>query len=156
MERTLVVLKPDAVQRRLVGRIVSRLEAKGLKIVGMKILSVSRDLAERMYAVHEGKDFHAPLLDFITASPVVAMVLEGLGAVAVTRSLMGPTFGPDAPAGTLRGDFGMSRRYNLVHGSDSPASAEREITLFFAPDELVGYELRDETWIYARSAGELL
>ena len=155
MEQTLVVLKPDAVQRRLVGRIISRLEAKGLKIVAMKMLSVSADLAEQMYEPHKDQDFYAPLLEFITASPVVAMVAEGLNAVAVTRLLMGPTFGPDAPAGTIRGDFGMSRRYNLIHGSDSPASAAREIPLFFAPDELAAYELRDEAWIYAASAGEM-
>ena len=155
MEQTLVVLKPDAVQRRLVGRIISRLEAKGLKIVAMKMLSVSADLAERMYEPHRDQDFYAPLVEFITASPVVAMVAEGLNAVAVTRLLMGPTFGPDAPAGTIRGDFGMSRRYNLIHGSDSPAEAAREIPLFFAPDELTAYELRDEAWSYAASAGEM-
>ena len=156
MERTLVVLKPDAVQRQLVGTIVSRLEAKGLKLVGMKMLSVSSELAERMYEVHQGKDFYEPLMKFITASPVVAVVLEGVNAIAVTRSLMGPTFGPDAPGGTIRGDLGMSRRYNLVHGSDSPESAEREIPLFFSDDELVCYELRDEAWIYARSGDELI
>jgi nucleoside-diphosphate kinase len=156
MERTLVVLKPDAVQRQLVGRIVSRLEAKGLKLVGLKMLSVSTELAERMYEGHKGKDFYAPLMEFITASPVVAMVLEGVNTIAVTRSLMGPTFGPDAPGGTIRGDFGMSMRYNLVHGSDSPESAAREIPLFFADDELVTYELRDEAWIYARSGDELI
>jgi len=151
MERTLIVLKPDAVQRQLVGQLVGRFERKGLKIVAMKLLSVSRDLARRMYGVHEGKDFHEALVKFITASPVVAMALEGQHAVAVCRALMGPTFGPDAPGGTIRGDFGMSRRYNLIHGSDSPEAASREIPLFFAPGELVDYELIADKWIYARS-----
>ncbi len=151
MERTLIVLKPDAVQRQLVGRIVGRFERKGLKIVAMKLLSVSRDLARRMYSVHEGKSFYDALVEFITASPVVAVVLEGAGAIGVCRTLMGPTFGPDAPGGTIRGDFGMSRRYNLIHGSDSPEAAAREIPLFFAPGELVDYELIAERWIYARS-----
>ena len=156
MERTLIVLKPDAVQRQLVGQIVGRFERKGLKIVGMKLLRVSPELAARMYGVHEGKDFYQPLIEFITASPVVAIVLEGVGAIAVCRSLMGPTFGPDAPGGTIRGDFGMSKRYNLIHGSDSPESAEREIPLFFVGEELVEYGLVSDGWIYARSGGELI
>jgi nucleoside-diphosphate kinase len=151
MERTLIVLKPDAVQRQLVGQIVGRFERKGLKIVAMKLLSVSGELARRMYGVHAGKSFYEPLVEFITASPVVAVVLEGAGAVAVCRSLMGPTFGPDAPGGTIRGDFGMSRRYNLIHGSDSPEAAAREIPLFFAEGELVDYELLADRWIYARA-----
>jgi nucleoside-diphosphate kinase len=152
MERTLIVLKPDAVQRQLVGQIVSRFERKGLKIVAMKFLSVSGELARRMYGVHEGKGFYEALVEFITASPVVAMVLEGQGAVGVCRALMGPTFGPDAPGGTIRGDFGMSMRYNLIHGSDSPESAAREIPLFFAEGEVVDYELIADRWIYARTA----
>ena len=156
MERTLILFKPDAVQRGLVGRILSRFEGKGLKIVGLKMMSVTGDLARRMYAEHEGKDFYEPLLDFVTASPVVAMVLEGLGAVANCRSLLGPTFGPDAPAGTIRGDFGASRRYNLLHGSDSPDSAEREIALFFRPEELSEYELVTSAWVYARHLDTLL
>ena len=151
MERTLIVLKPDAVQRQLVGQIVGRFERKGLKIVGMKLLSVSRDLGRRMYSVHEGKSFYEALVEFITASPVVAMVLEGAEAIGICRALMGPTYGPDAPGGTIRGDFGMSRRYNLIHGSDSPEAAAREIPLFFAPGELVAYELDADRWIYARS-----
>jgi len=156
MQRTLILLKPDAVQRQLVGRIVGRFERKGLKIVGMKLLRVSPDLAKRMYSVHEGKDFYEPLVEFITASPVVVMVLEGVDAIAVCRTLMGPTFGPGAPGGTIRGDFGMSMRYNLIHGSDSPESAGREIPLFFADDELVEYDLISEGWIYARFRGELI
>ena len=150
MQRTLVLLKPDAVQRQLVGRIIARFEDKGLKIVALKMLRVSDELAGRMYAEHEGKEFYEPLVEFITASPLVAMVLEGIEAIAIVRMLMGPTFGPDAPGGTVRGDFGGSRRYNLVHGSDSPAAAQREIPLFFAPAELVDYELVISEWTYAR------
>jgi len=156
MEQTLVVLKPDAVQRQLVGRILSRFEEKGLKIIGLKMVAVTPALAEQMYRVHQGKDFYEPLKEFITASPVVAMVLRGVNAITVTRAMMGPTFGPDAPAGTIRGDFGMSRRYNLIHGSDSSESAEREIPLFFRPEELTDYPLRDEAWIYARSGDRLI
>lgn len=150
MERTLALLKPDAVQRQLVGQIVARIERKGLKIVGMRLLRVSPALAGEMYAVHKGKDFYEPLVEFVTASPLVAMVLEGNDAIAVWRKMMGPTFGPDAPAGTVRGDFGMSKRYNLVHGSDSAESAAREIPLFFAEGELVAYELA-QPWLYARN-----
>jgi nucleoside-diphosphate kinase len=151
MERTLALLKPDAVQRQLVGQIVQRIERKGLKIVGLKMMKVGGDLAREMYGPHKGKDFYEPLVEFITASPVVAMVLEGNDAIAVWRKMMGPTFGPDAPAGTVRGDLGMSKRYNLVHGSDSAESAAREIPLFFGEGELVAYEL-GQPWIYARTA----
>jgi nucleoside-diphosphate kinase len=154
MQQTLIVLKPDAVQRQLVGRIVGRFEQKGLKLVGLKMLQVSQDLARRMYSVHEGKPFYEPLMKFITASPVVAMVWEGNGAIDVCRKLMGPTFGPDAPGGTVRGDFGMSKRYNLIHGSDSPESAQREIPLFFAAEEICRYDLVGAEWIYARSGAE--
>ena len=156
MERTLIVLKPDAVQRQLAGRIIERFERKGLKIVALKMLRVGPELARRMYSVHEGRDFYAPLVEFITASPVVALVLEGVGAISVCRSLMGPTFGPDAPAGTIRGDFGMSRRYNLVHASDSPASADHEIPLFFDESDIQDYPLDAEHWIYAEYKGELI
>ena len=135
MECTLVILKPDAVQRGLVGAIVSRFEAKGLKIAAMKMMRISRELAERNYAMHRGKDFYEPLLAFMTAGPVVAMVLEGNDAVRVARTMMGSTFGPDAQPGTIRGDYGLSKRYNLIHGSDSPASAEQEIAVFFTPAE---------------------
>jgi len=156
MERTLIVLKPDAVQRQLAGKIIDRFERKGLKIVGLRMLRVDADLARRMYSVHEGKDFYAPLMAFITASPVVAMVLEGPGAIAICRSLMGPTFGPDAPGGTIRGDFALSRRYNLIHGSDSAESAAREIPLFFEPDQLCDYDLVAGEWILARDGDNLI
>ena len=154
MERTLIVLKPDAVQRRLLGALIARFERKGLKIVAMKMLRVSDDLARRMYAPHEGKDFYEPLLAFITASPVVAMVLEGKGAIGVCRAMLGSTFGPDAAPGTIRGDYGMSMRYNLVHGSDSPEAARREIALFFRDEEIVDYDLAEARWLYARRGEE--
>ncbi|HUT61618.1 MAG TPA: nucleoside-diphosphate kinase [Phycisphaerae bacterium] len=148
MERTLVMVKPDAVHRGLIGRIIIRFEAKGLKIVAMRMLRMDEALARRMYGVHEGKDFYEPLVRFVTAGPVVAMVLEGHSAVGICRSLMGPTAGAQAPAGTIRGDFAMSTRYNLVHGSDTRESAEREIPLFFAPDEIVDYDLCGAKWVY--------
>ena len=156
MERTLVIIKPDAVQRRLIGRILTRFEDKGLKIVAMKLMRVAAELAKKMYGEHEGKDFYEPLLEFVTACPVVAIVLEGLDAVSIVRTLIGPTFGPDAPAGTIRGDFGGSRRYNLVHGSDSPTSAEREIGIFFQAEELADYELVISGWTYAKHLGQLI
>jgi nucleoside-diphosphate kinase len=156
MEHTLVVLKPDAVQRGLIGTIIGRFEAKGFKIVAMKMVQVTRAQAEKMYAEHKGKDFYEPLVEFITACPVVAAVLEGKDAISMVRRMMGPTFGPDAPAGTIRGDFGCSRRYNLVHGSDSPESARREIDVFFKDEELAQYELGMSSWIYARHLGDLI
>jgi nucleoside-diphosphate kinase len=149
LERTLVILKPDAVQRGLIGTIVARFEAKGLKIAAMKLMRISRPLAERNYAVHQGKDFYEPLLAFMTAGPVLAVVLEGNDAVRVARAMMGATFGPDAQPGTIRGDFGMSKRYNLIHGSDSPQSAAQEIGLFFTPQEMLEYDRPGDAWTYA-------
>ena len=156
MEKTLVVLKPDAVQRQLVGEIVSRLERKGLKIMAMKMLSLDQPRANRMYAVHEGKEFHSRLIGFMTSSPVVAIVLAGKEAISVVREMLGSTFGPDASPGTIRGDLGMSRRYNLVHASDSSESAEYEIPVFFAEDEIQDYHLDAEHWIYGEQEGEFI
>jgi nucleoside-diphosphate kinase len=156
MERTLVVLKPDAVQRQLLGRILARFEARGLKIVALKMARVGEDLARRMYAPHVGKEFYEPLVEFLTAAPVVAAVLEGLDAVAVVRRMLGVTFCREAAPGTIRGDLGSSQRYNLVHGSDSPASAAEEIALFFAEEELMAYELTGARWVYARRGEELI
>jgi len=150
MEKTLVVLKPDAVQRGLIGEILGRLERRGLKIVALRMTQVSDDLARRMYAVHKDKDFYKPLVRFITASPVVAMVIQGVGAIEIVRNMMGPTFGPDAPGGTIRGDLGLSRRYNLIHGSDSPASAQQEIPLFFQAENILDYSLPNEQWVYSK------
>ena len=154
MQRTLVMLKPDAVHRGLVGRLIARLEDKGLKIVALKMGRIDRATAERHYAEHEGKDFYEPLLRFVTAGPTVFMVLEGQGAVAVVRKMAGATFGPDADPGTVRGDFGMSERFNLVHGSDSAASAEKEIALFFREDELLDWDPATWPWHYDFSTGE--
>lgn len=149
MERTLILLKPDAVQRALVGTFISRFEAKGLKLVGLKLLRMSRELAQEHYQQHQGKGFYEPLLEFITAGPIVAMVLDGNQAVQVTRTMMGKTFGPEAEPGTLRGDFGLSKRYNLVHGSDSPEVAQQEIARFFRPEEQMSYDRPIDEWVYA-------
>ncbi|MFP4058250.1 MAG: nucleoside-diphosphate kinase [Candidatus Brocadiia bacterium] len=153
MERTLVLIKPDAVHRRLVGRILARFEHKGLKLVALKMMRISEELARRHYAPHEGKTFYEPLIRFVTAGPAVALVLEGKRAVEVVRAMMGATFGPDAAPGTLRGDLAMSNRFNLVHGSDSPATAEAEMALFFQPHELVEWEPHDNPWVYDFSGG---
>ena len=146
MERTLILLKPDAVQRSFVGEIVARFERKGLKIIGMKLMRISQELAAKHYSAHQGKPFYDGLVRFMTSNPVVALALEGHQAISVCRKLMGATFGCDAEAGTIRGDFGISNGFNLVHGSDSPAAASRELELFFSPNEIVAYERIDDPW----------
>jgi len=146
MQRTLVLCKPDTVQRGLVGRVVSRFEEKGLKLVGMKMLRIDESLASRHYAEHVEKPFYADLLAFITASPIVALAVEGDNAVEVVRNLMGVTNPQKAGSGTIRGDFGLNLTMNLVHGSDSLASAQREVALFFAPEELYDYETALREW----------
>ncbi len=135
MEKTLILLKPDAVKRRLIGRILSRFEDKGLRIAGMKLMKISPELAAQHYADHKGKGFYQGLVDFMTSDPVVAMVIEGPSAISVCRGMMGATFGFKADPGTIRGDFGISNQFNLVHGSDGPEAAEREIGLFFPGGE---------------------
>lgn len=140
-ERTLVILKPDAVQRRLVGPIITRFEQKGLRITALKMMQIDRSLAERHYAVHKGKAFYASLLDFITCAPVVVMVLEGDGAISIVRRLMGATNPAQAEPGTIRADFALQTTYNLVHGSDSPDTAAAEIDLFFSPQEIVSHPI---------------
>ena len=139
MQNTLIILKPDAVQRGLMGRIISRFEDKGLQVVGAKMMLISPELAARHYEVHQGKPFYEKLVKFMTSSPVLVMVLRGVGAIDISRNLMGATFGSQADPGTIRGDFGESLERNSVHGSDSPGNAEIEIELFFSPDELFGY-----------------
>ena len=146
-ERTLVLVKPDGVQRGLVGTVVAVLERKGLKIVGMKMLHVSEELASRHYAAHTEKPFYKGLVSFITSSPVVALVLEGPRAVEVVRNTMGGTNPSDAAPGTIRGDFGLDIEHNIIHGSDSTESAQTEIGLFFAEDEVVDYSRNIDTWI---------
>ncbi len=148
MERTFVMIKPDAVQRGLIGEIISRLEKKGLKIVAMKMINVSKELAERHYAEHREKPFFQSLVDYITSAPVVAMVVEGKNAVKVVRTLVGATNPVEALPGTIRGDFGMDIGRNVIHASDSLESAEREISLFFNPEEIVEYKRIDEDWLY--------
>ena len=146
-ERTLIILKPDAVQRGLIGTIVARFEAKGLRLAGMKLMRISTDLAERHYGVHKDKPFYPGLLEYITSGPVVVLALEGPRAIGTARTLMGKTFGYEAEPGTIRGDFGLSKTYNLVHGSDSPESAAFEIGLYFRDDELVEFSPALGKWI---------
>ena len=146
-ERTLVLCKPDAVQRGLVGQIISRFENKGLKISGMKMLQVNEALAARHYQEHVEKPFYPMLREFITSSPVIALAIEGDNAVDVVRTLMGTTNSQKAAPGTIRGDFGINLTKNLAHGSDSPVSAEREIALFFDESELHDYEMTIKEWL---------
>lgn len=148
MERTFVMVKPDGVQRSLVGEVISRLERKGLKIVAMKMLWIAREMAENHYAEHREKPFFSALVDYITSGPVVAMVVEGKNAIKVVRTLVGATNPVEAAPGTIRGDFGLDVGRNVVHASDSPQSAEREISLFFSDDEIINWEKADESWIY--------
>ena len=153
VETTLIILKPDAVQRGLMGRIISRFEDAGLRIVGARLLWLTRPLAERLYEPHVGKPFYEGLLGFMTASPVLVLAVRGVGALAICRKLMGATFGAQASPGTIRGDFGISNSFNLVHGSDSPASAQRELAIFFETGDLVEYERAVEHWVYDSSSG---
>lgn len=148
MERTFVMIKPDGVQRCLVGEIISRIERKGLKIVAMKMMNVDRALAERHYEEHREKPFFESLVNYITSGPVIAMVVEGKNAVKIVRNLVGATNPIDASPGTIRGDFGMEIGRNVIHASDSKESAEREINLFFKPEEIVEYKRIDEDWLY--------
>ena len=147
MQRTLVLVKPDGVQRGLIGPILARLERRGLKLVAMKMMRISRELAVRHYAEHQGKPFYDGLIAFITSGPVVAMIWEGREAVTVVRSVMGSTDPLKAAPGTIRGDLALDLRMNLIHGSDSAARAETEMALFFSPDELHEYERTADRWI---------
>ena len=148
MERTLVLVKPDAMQRGLAGEILARLERRGLRIAGLKLLQVDRALAERHYGEHVGKPFYEGLVDYITACPIVAAVFEGTDAVESVRSTMGKTNPRDAAPGTIRGDFGLEIGRNLIHGSDSLPSAEREVALFFDGAELQTYERDIDKWVF--------
>ncbi|MPZ48559.1 MAG: nucleoside-diphosphate kinase [Dehalococcoidia bacterium] len=150
MERTLILIKPDAMQRGLAGEILSRLERRGLRIAGLKLLQVDRTLAERHYGEHAGKPFYEGLVGYITACPIVAAVLEGTDAVEAVRSTMGKTNPRDAAPGTIRGDFGLEIGRNLIHGSDSLASAEREVALFFQPTELQSYTRDVDAWVFEK------
>jgi len=147
MQRTLLLLKPDAVHRRLVGTLLTRFEQKGLRIAGLKLVQADKTLAEKHYAIHKGKPFFDSLLQFLTSGPTVALCLEGREAVAVARGMMGVTDGAKSPPGTIRGDFGISVQNNLIHGSDSEANAVTELALWFKPEELLTYTLIDSPWI---------
>ena len=147
MQQTLILLKPDCVQRRLIGAVTERFEKKGLILIGLKLLQVERGLAEKHYAVHKGKPFYDSLLQFLTSGPTVAMVWQGREAVSVARNLIGATDGAKAPPGTIRGDFALSVQNNLIHGSDSPQNAAAEIDLWFQTGELVKFSGCDAAWI---------
>ena len=147
MERTLILIKPDGVQRGLMGEIIGRFERRGLKLAGMKFIQMSRELAERHYAVHKGRPFYADLVNYITSGPVVAMAWQGKDAIKAARNTIGATNPAEADAGTIRGDLGMEIGRNLVHGSDSPENGVKEMNLFFSEKELVAWDRVTEVWI---------
>ena len=148
MERTYLMVKPDGVQRGLCGEIVSRFEKKGLKLIAMKLMIIPKDVAENHYGEHKGKKFYDSLISYITSGPVLAMVWEGENAVAICRNMMGKTNPAESAPGTIRGDYGMVTGLNIIHGSDSVESAEREIRIFFKPEELVSYDRTADRWTY--------
>ena len=146
-ERTFVMIKPDGVQRGFIGEIISRFERKGIKIIGMKMVSVDRKLAEKHYGIHKGKPFFEPTVKYITSSPVVAMVLEGINAIEMVRGMMGKTNPQEAPLGTIRGDFGQFIGRNIIHASDGKDTAKFEINLWFTPNEIASFTRIDEEWL---------
>ena len=146
-QRTFVMIKPDGVQRGFIGDIINRFEKKGLKIIAMKMVSVSKNLAEKHYIIHKGKPFYEPTVKYIISSPVVAMVLEGFNAIDTVRNMMGKTNPQDAAIGTIRGDFGQFIGRNIIHGSDSADTAEFEINLWFKTEEISNYNKIDESWL---------
>jgi nucleoside-diphosphate kinase len=150
-ERTLILVKPDGIQRHLAGEIIARFEKKGLKLVAAKLLRPDAELAKKLYAIHKDKPFYEGLMRFLCSAPVLAMVWEAQGAIEIARRMLGATFGYEAQPGTIRGDLGCSRGFNLVHGSDSVQSANYEIPLFFKPHELLEYEFADEHWLYGKN-----
>jgi len=150
-ERTLIIIKPDGVQRRLTGKIIARFEQKGFKLTAAKFLKITEDLARKHYAVHKGKPFFEGVVKYLSSAPVLVTVWQGEGVIETTRKMIGATFGYLAEPGTIRGDFSCSRGYNLVHGADSPASAEYEIALYFKPEEILNYEFEDEKWLSGRN-----
>jgi nucleoside-diphosphate kinase len=154
METTLIILKPDAVQRGLMGRIISRFEDKGIQVVGAKFMQISGELAATHYESHQGKPFYDGLVGFMTSSPVLVLALRGVGAIAICRKMMGATFGSNAEPGTIRGDFGVSNSFNLIHGSDSTEAAQRELGLFFNDGEVLDWSRAGEGWIYDLSGGD--
>lgn len=148
MERTLIIVKPDGVQRGLIGTVLSRFEQRGLKLIGLKLIQITPELAEQHYGVHKGKPFYPGLVQYITSGPVVVGVVEGPKAISIVRTMMGSTNAAEAAPGTIRGDYALEISFNIIHGSDSPETAAFEINLYFKPDELVNYQLAADQWIY--------
>ncbi len=148
MEQSLIILKPDAVQRGLIGPILTRLEQRGLKFAGLKLMHIDQDLAGRHYAVHQGKPFYQSLIDYITASPVVVVAVTGNDVIKIVRNTVGATKPAEAAPGTIRGDFGLEIGRNLIHASDSPENGEAEVSLFFQPAELIQWQRNTDAWIY--------
>lgn len=153
MERTLIILKPDAVQRGLIGEIITRFEKKGIVVVGAKFTKIAQATAETHYAPHKGKPFYEGLVKFMTSSPVLVLALAGKDVITVARKMMGATFGSKAEPGTIRGDFGISNAFNLIHGSDSPEAAAKELGLFFKADELIDWTPTVQSWVYDMAKG---
>ncbi len=150
-ERTLIIIKPDGIQRHLAGEIIGRFEKKGVKLAAAKFTQISEELARQVYGVHTGKRFFEGLVKYLSSAPVLVMVWESDGVVDMARKMIGATFGYEAEPGTIRGDYSCSRGYNLIHGSDSVKSAEQEIKLFFSAGEIIDYELADANWLYGRN-----
>jgi len=150
-ERTLIIIKPDGIQRHLAGQLIARFEKKGFKLVAAKFIQVSEELAGQLYAAHQEKKFFEGLTKYLSSKPSLFMVWEAEGIIEMARKMIGATRGYEAEPGTIRGDFSCSIRYNLIHGSDSPESAVREIELFFSPDEIIDYELTDATLLYGKN-----
>ena len=146
-EKTFIMIKPDGIQRELIGEIISRFEKKGLKLIAMKLMRMTRELAENHYCMHKGKHFYDKLIDFIVSGPVVAMAWQAENAIYIGRKLVGPTTPNEAAPGTIRGDFIINTSFNVIHASDTPENAEREINLFFQPEELIVYELSLRDWL---------
>src|SRR5438128_1558693 len=154
MEKTLIILKPDTLQRNLVGQVITRFEQKGLQLVALKMMRISQELAARHYEAHQARPFYPGLVKFMTSSPVIVLALQGKDTIAIARNLMGATFGSKAAPGTIRGDFGVSNSFNLIHGSDSPEAAARELSLFFKAGEIVEHPRTMDAWIYDSSGGK--
>ncbi|MDD5458062.1 MAG: nucleoside-diphosphate kinase [Phycisphaerae bacterium] len=150
-ERTLIIIKPDGIQRHLMGEIISRFEQKGFKLAAAKFMQIPEVAARKHYAVHEGKPFFEGVVKYLASSPSLVMVWEAEGVIEMARKMMGATFGFTAEPGTIRGDFSCSKGYNLIHGSDSPQSAAYEIPLYFAEDEIADYDFADSAWLYGKN-----
>jgi nucleoside-diphosphate kinase len=148
MERTLIIVKPDGVQRGLIGSVITRFEQRGLKFVGLKLIQITPELAEQHYGVHKGKPFYTGLVKYITSGPVVVGVIEGPKAISIVRNTMGATNAAEAIPGTIRGDYALEIGFNIIHGSDGPETAVQEINLFFKPEELLTYTLVTDPWVY--------